>query len=87
MLKGITSRLARRVRAYLVNDLEKHSVNTQLLLGRAACSAARRLESIASLEEVELRVFSQQGKDGIYSERWLARMGATEASNDKAPLR
>lgn len=65
MMKGFASRLARRARTFLVSDLEKQYVNTQLLLGRIACSAARRLETIATLEEVELRVFSQQGEDGI----------------------
>lgn len=63
------SRLSRWIRSYLTRPLEESGDRSQLLLGRLACWQVRPIETVSSLEQVEFKVFSQWGEDGIID--WL----------------
>lgn len=63
------SRLSRRIRSYLTGPLEESGNRSRLLLGRLACWQVRGMETVSSLEQVEFKVFSQWGEDGIID--WL----------------
>lgn len=58
-------RLARLARSVLIQDVARRAEINSLLLGRMLSRSVRHLESIASLDEAEFRVFSQWGEDGI----------------------
>jgi len=63
------SRLSRRIRSYLTRPLQESADRSQLLLGRLATWQVRAIATVSSLEQVEFKVFSQWGEDGIID--WL----------------
>lgn len=62
-------RLAGRMRSYLTGRLQATADSSSLLLGRMASRQVRAIKSISSLDEVEFKVYSQWGEDGIID--WL----------------
>jgi hypothetical protein len=58
-------RLAARVKALALREIHQESRNALLLQGRIASWLVREKTSITSLRDVEFRVFSQFGEDGI----------------------
>ncbi len=62
-------RLAGRMRSYLTRRLQATADSSSLLLGRMASRQVRSIKSISSLDEVEFKVHSQWGEDGIID--WL----------------
>ncbi len=65
MFKSIMRKLVRRVR----RELESKTDDSLLLLGRTASWQIRELTVVSSLQQVEFKVFSQFGDDGIID--WL----------------
>jgi hypothetical protein len=61
MLNGLASELKSRV----LGPIQKDSKDILLLQGRIASWLVRAKETIASLQDVEFKVFSQYGEDGI----------------------
>ena len=55
----------RRVRSYFTGHVLTTTDNSLLLLGRMASWQVRSLKSVSSLDNVEFKVFSQWGEDGI----------------------
>lgn len=64
-MKRISSRIIAKLRRKLSIDSEIE----RLLIGRLACDQMRKKQKIDDLSEVEFRVFSQWGEDGIID--WL----------------
>jgi len=62
-------RLARRIGSYLTGHFQSTADNSFLLLGRIASRQVRAIKSVSSLGEVEFKVYSQWGEDGIID--WL----------------
>jgi hypothetical protein len=65
----VKSRLLRRLRHYVTGQVQGTVDNSLLLLGRMASWQVRSKKVITSLDEVEFKVFSQWGEDGIVE--WL----------------
>ena len=63
------SALLRRIRSYFTREIQATADLSLLLLGRMASRQVRAMEVISSLDEVEFKVFSQWGEDGIID--WL----------------
>ena len=63
------SALLRRIRSYFTRQLQARADVSLLLLGRMASRQVRSMSAISSLDEVEFKVFSQWGEDGIID--WL----------------
>ena len=61
--------LLRRVRFHLTGQMQTTAESSQLLLGRMASWQVRSMQTICSLGDVEFKVFSQWGEDGIVD--WL----------------
>jgi hypothetical protein len=66
--KAIKARL-NRFRSWLSHDVRSATTDSQLLLGRMASWRVRSMKTISSLQDVEFKVFSQWGEDGIID--WL----------------
>jgi len=65
----LLKRFLRAFRTWFLNDMHATAQDSQLLLGRLASWRVRSMEVISSLQEVEFRVTSQWGEDGIID--WL----------------
>lgn len=63
------SELLRRVRFHLTGQVQTTTLGSLLLLGRMASWQVRSIQNVSSLDEVEFKVFSQWGEDGIID--WL----------------
>jgi hypothetical protein len=74
MLRSVRSKLARRMNASLNGSLEAKIYDSLLVQGRMASWQVRERESIRSLQDVEFKVFSQWGEDGIID--WLIERAA-----------
>ena len=81
ILKPIKSKLLHRVRKSINGALEakiqageERIYDSQLLQGRMACWQTRSREKIQSLQDIEFKVFSQWGEDGIID--WLIERAA-----------
>ncbi len=77
MLRYVKSK-ARSVRSILNQPIEQKLYDSLLLQGRQASWHVRAMKAIESLEDVEFRVFSQWGEDGIID--WLIERAALPAS-------
>jgi len=69
MLKTIRPKLVRRIRSLVTRLVEEKVYDSLLLQGRMASWHVRSMESVRSLQDVEFKVFSQWGEDGIID--WL----------------
>ena len=69
MPKSVRSSFARRVRNFLNDSLEAKTHDSLLLQGRIASWQVRSMKTARSLQDVEFRIFSQWGEDGIID--WL----------------
>jgi hypothetical protein len=58
-------RLAAKLKARTLGQIQKDSRDTLLLQGRMASWLVRAKETVTSLQDVEFKVFSQFGEDGI----------------------
>ena len=58
-------RLAAKLKARVVGQIQKDAKDTLLLQGRIASWLVRAKQTITSLQDVEFKVFSQFGEDGI----------------------
>src|SRR5580704_6355335 len=56
-------------RSWLLRDTRATATDTQLLIGRMASWHIRPMEVISSLQDIEFKVTSQWGEDGIID--WL----------------
>ncbi len=65
----MNSEFLRRARSYLIRPVQMKAESSHLLLGRMASFEVRSKDVISSLEQVEFRVSSQFGEDGIID--WL----------------
>jgi hypothetical protein len=65
----VKSELLRRVRSRLVGHMQMTAESSLLLLGRMASWQVRSMPAVSSLDQVEFKVFSQWGEDGIID--WL----------------
>jgi hypothetical protein len=72
------SKLARRMKSSFNGSLEAKIYDSLLLQGRMASWRIREMETIRSLQDVEFRVFSQWGEDGVID--WLIERAAIPAS-------
>ncbi|MDW5266655.1 MULTISPECIES: hypothetical protein [Acidobacteriaceae] len=79
--KSFKSKLLHRIRKSMNGALEakiqageERIYDSQLLQGRMACWQTRSREKIQSLQEIEFKVFSQWGEDGIID--WLIERAA-----------
>jgi hypothetical protein len=61
----VNSKLMQRVRSYFTGHVQATTDNSLHLLGRMASWQVRSLKSVPSLHNVEFKVFSQWGEDGI----------------------
>src|ERR1700678_3324899 len=61
--------LVHRIRYFLTRRLQTTADSSLLLLGRMASRQVRSIKSVCSLAEVEFKVYSQWGEDGIID--WL----------------
>lgn len=61
--------MVHRIRHFLTRRLQTTADNSLLLLGRMASRQVRSIKSACSLAEVEFKVYSQWGEDGIID--WL----------------
>jgi hypothetical protein len=68
-LRTIKSKLVRRVRTLVSRTVEEKVYDSLLLQGRIASWQVRSMKSIQSLQDVEFKVLSQWGEDGIID--WL----------------
>jgi hypothetical protein len=77
MLGSIKSKVARSLRTSLNRTIEEKLYDSLLLQGRQASWHVRSMEVIHSLQDVEFKVFSQWGEDGIID--WLIERAALPA--------
>lgn len=68
-LRRIKPQLVEAVRKLVTRKLDERVYESLLLQGRIASLQVRSMESIRSLQDVEFKVFSQWGEDGIID--WL----------------
>lgn len=71
---SMRSKLARGARTYLYGQMQARSYDSMLLQGRQASWHVRAMQSVQSLQDVEFKVFSQWGEDGIID--WLIERAA-----------
>jgi hypothetical protein len=71
---GFKSNVVRKVKTFIASAADARSSDSLLLQGRIASWKVRSMESIESLQDVEFRVFSQWGEDGIID--WLIERAA-----------
>ena len=71
-------RLAAELRARTLGQIQKESRDALLLQGRIASWLVRSKETITSLRDVEFKVLSQFGEDGIID--WIYRTIADSRS-------
>lgn len=64
-MKAKIRQLFEKLRRYMVGDLYSRQIDALMLLGKLNIERIRGLRQIESLHEVEFKVFSQWGEDGI----------------------
>jgi hypothetical protein len=67
--RTFTRNIINPFRSWLLRDVRATASDTQLLMGRMASWRVRGLEVISSLQDIEFKVTSQWGEDGIID--WL----------------
>ena len=65
VLKSLVKPTARRLRSFFTNPIEQKVYDSLLLQGTVASWRVRAQPNISSLADVEFKVFSQWGEDGI----------------------
>jgi hypothetical protein len=70
----VKAKLIRKARTFIASAADARSHDSLLLQGRMASWKIRSMESVRSLQDVEFRVFSQWGEDGIID--WLIERAA-----------
>ncbi len=78
MFKTVTAGLVRRAAEIFTRDIAASANTSLLLLGRMSSWQVRAMQMIDSLREVEFKVFSQLGEDGIID--WLVERAAIPAA-------
>jgi hypothetical protein len=78
MFKTVTAGLVRRAAEIFTRDIAASANTSLLLLGRMSSWQVRAMQTIDSLREVEFKVFSQLGEDGIID--WLVERAAIPAA-------
>lgn len=73
-LGTVKTKLVRRVRTLVARTVEEKIYDSLLLQGRMASWQIRSMKSIQSLQDVEFKVLSQWGEDGIID--WLIERAA-----------
>jgi len=68
-IRDIIRKKVNPFRSWLLRDVRATATDTQFLLGRMACWRNRSMEVISSLQDIEFKVTSQWGEDGIID--WL----------------
>ncbi len=73
-LAAVKSKMVNKVRSLVARSVEAKVYDALLLQGRMASWHVRQMKSIRSLSDVEFKVFSQWGEDGIID--WLIERAA-----------
>lgn len=68
-MKSLALKIIAWLRWHMLGRIEKTTSDNLFLTGRIACLATRKITAVSSLSDVEFRVSSQWGEDGIID--WL----------------
>jgi len=68
-IKKITKEKPNKSKSWLIDGMQSLAMDNQMLMGRMASWQVRSMDVVSSLQDVEFKVSSQWGEDGIID--WL----------------